>query len=181
MGLMRCPQRKASRWAKSRHRGGQATPPTRRTRQPSNHEIWGPNDFSRHASNRQGAPSCWRHTSRLPTLPVAVLTPIPLRRLFDHMFPISHCSSLTPLNPLKFVDAIPLHTARYVHFDTQEWNIPHYFELKTHLFKHLSETKIRDSPKFEMPFFTLRKSPERHDENKNKGKVSQNTTSFIGC
>ena len=38
----------------------------------------------------------------------------PYGDVFDHMFPISHCSSLTPLNPLKFAEAIPLHTVGYV-------------------------------------------------------------------
>jgi hypothetical protein len=36
--------------------------------------------------------------------------------VFVHMFPISHCSSVTPLNPLKFVEATLLHTAGYVVF-----------------------------------------------------------------
>jgi len=36
------------------------------------------------------------------------------------------------------------------------------FEVKTHLFKHFSKTKISDSLKFEIPFFALRKSPKRH-------------------
>ena len=50
----------------------------------------------------------------------------------------------------------------YVSFDTHEWNISHSFEFKTHLFQHFSELKIRDCLKFEMPFFTLRKSPKRN-------------------
>jgi hypothetical protein len=139
-------------------------PHTRATHQSSNHEIWGPNDFSHHASNRQGAPSCWRHTSMLPTLPVAVLTPISVRRHFRPHVPYVTLLCLDPSKPLEvcWIYTVTYCMIRYVHFDTHEWNTPHYFQLKTHLFKHFSETKIRDALKFEIPFFTIGKSQKRH-------------------
>jgi hypothetical protein len=37
---------------------------------------------------------------------------------------------------------------------------PYYFELKTHIFSHISEMKIRACLKFEVLFSTLRKSQQ---------------------
>ena len=168
MGLLRWPQRKASRWAKSRHRGGQATPLPPHTHthtKLTNPAITKFGVQMTFPSMRQTG----RGHHRAGDIQADCLLSqsqywhrFPLGYVFDHMLPISHCSSLTPLYPLKSVDAIPLHTVWYVHFNTHKWNIAHYFELKTGLFKHLSETKIRDAVKFEIPFFTLRKSPKRH-------------------
>jgi hypothetical protein len=84
----------------------------------TNPAIPGPNDFSQRASNRQGASSCWRYTCRIPTFPVAVLTPISVRRSFRPQVPYFTLHFLDPSKPPKvcWIYTVTYCMIRYVHY-----------------------------------------------------------------
>lgn len=102
-------------------------------------KFWVQMIFHSMRKNKLGAPSRWRYMRGLSACPPAVPTPISVGS--RRFLPRSPSQIALPCYPKRLRVcrnySVTSYIICYAYFHTHEWNTPHYFQFKTHLFFHI--------------------------------------------